>query len=288
MDRKRRLALIFATVAVALGAGHIVQNGKGRAPKMATSAPTPAEAAIVASEQDDTVEPPVQKPVVVVTAAATPKLETVINAAMPAPVTPAPALLPETAITLAATDAVSPQPAQMPEHIIPASLTDPLAPTPVLAAATTEDACAVTLDLTAEPNAMIGLTLLAPCAPETRVVLRHAGLTVTGKTSITGSLFTALPALDAKGDVSATLKGLPTVDAKVDVPDMASVRRFAVQWQNDDSFQLHAFENGAAFGAPGHISASVPQMPKAGEAAAGGYLTVLGSPSVELPMLAEV
>jgi hypothetical protein len=113
--------------------------------------------------------------------------------------------------------------------------------------------------------------------------LRHAGLAITAQTSITGSVFLSLPALDAKGEVTATLKGEDAVSGAVAIPDLASLRRFGVQWQSNDAFQLHAFENGAAFGAPGHVSAETPVG-----AAGGGFITLLGDATVDLPMLAEV
>ena len=247
MDRKRRLALIFATVGIALGAGHIVQNSAAGSAQVATAALTPTAVTQVSAG-------PV-KPLAAAIVTATP--------------VPAPTPKAEPVVTAALTDLVAPtKPAPLPEPIV--------------------DACAVTFDLLAEPNAMIGVMLVAPCAPNTRVVLRHAALVFTGKTSITGSLFLSLPALDAKGEVSATLKGAPAVSGAVAIPEIASLRRFGVQWQNADAFQLHAFENGAAFGAPGHISAAVPRTPKTGETATSGYLTLLGDTTVSLPMLAEV
>jgi hypothetical protein len=249
MDRKRRLALICATIGIALGAGQIVQSGAGAKPTVATAALMPtAITPVSAGPEKAAPVTPAEKPLVVATPAPMPKAEPVMTAAL--------------------TDPVMPAPVPMPEPVV--------------------DACAVTLDLIAAPNAMIGLTLVAPCAPQSRVVLRHAGLAITGKTSITGSLFMSLPALDAKGEVSATLKGAAAVKASIAMPELAALRRFGVQWQSEDAFQLHAFENGAVFGAPGHVSAAMPQMPKAGVAPTGGYLTLLGDTTVNLPMLAEV
>ena len=57
------------------------------------------------------------------------------------------------------------------------------------------------LDLIAEPDAMIGITLVAPCQADARVVLSHGGLTVTARATATGSVFTSLPAMDAEGAV---------------------------------------------------------------------------------------
>ena len=255
MDRKRRLALIFATIGIALGAGQIVQNGAGTKHQVAAATMTPtAITQVSAGPKKPLAVLPAQKPLVVAT--------------------PAPVVVPPQA------------------PVVMAALTDPVipapAPKPAAQPAPVAEACPVTLDLAANENAMIGVTLMAPCAPETRVVLRHAGLAITGKTSVSGTLFVTLPALDAKGEVSVTLKGAPAVTSAVAMPDLAGLRRFGVQWQEADAFQVHAFENGATYDEPGHVSARDPHKPVVGAAGTGGYLTMLGDTTVQLPMLAQV
>ena len=47
--------------------------------------------------------------------------------------------------------------------------------------------CNVTLELTDDPNAMIGVTLLAPCNPNADVIIAHAGMVFTAKTMATGA-----------------------------------------------------------------------------------------------------
>jgi hypothetical protein len=267
MDRKRRLALIFATIGIALGAGQIVQNGAHTPAQRADAAPKPTQITQVSAGPEKAptaMKPTVAKPTVVQTATVMP---------MPAPVPIATA-----------------KPAEKP--IVMAALTDPVVPPAPKPAATlpapVADACPVTLDLQAQPNAMIGVTLLAPCAPQTRVVLHHAGLTITGKTSVTGALFASLPALESQAAVTATLIGTPTVTGSVTIPDLAALRRFGVQWQGDDAFQVHALENGSDYGGPGHISATNLHQPKVAQSPAGGYLTLLGDAAVTTPMLAQV
>lgn len=245
MDRKRRLALIFATVGVALGAGHIVQSDATRTPQVTAAVLVPTQ---------------------IVPVSAGPA-----NKGAPAPATKA-----------ALTEVSDPKPKPLP--VTPVVLTDvktmPPAPVP---AQTVVQACPVSLDLRAQAGAMIGVDFTAPCAPDTRVVLRHAGLAITGKTSMTGTVSLMLPALDMAGDVSVTVKGASAVTRSIDVPELSALRRFAVQWQSEDAFQLHAFENGAAFGGAGHISAAAQQgQPD------GGFLTLLGDAKVSLPMMAEI
>ena len=257
MDLKRRLSLVVAIMSVALASGHLVQN----------VLVTPAAA----------LEPSVDlRPVGITLVAA--GSDVVVPYLAPAKISlPSPsfAVLPETG---------NPNLFVLPDDPV---ITVELGTT-ATGAVTAADTCAISLDLLAEPSAMIGVTLLAPCRANQRVVLRHDGLAVTGKTSANGALFVSLPALAVAATVSARFNDGKAVEAAIAVPDMAQLRRFGVQWTGDDAFQLHAFETGGDYGDPGHVSAADPQLPDAGKAPAGGYLSVLGDEKVEAPMLAEV
>lgn len=159
-----------------------------------------------------------------------------------------------------------------------ASVTDMAEP------AATASACPVTMDLSVVPGAVLGVTLIARCAPNARVVLQHEGLSITGVTTATGALFTSIPAMTTMAEVKATLAGGISVNASVAVPEAAQYRRFAVQWQGDDAFQVNAYENGAAFGQPGHISDAQPGL----ASDVGSFLQRLGDPLAAMPLLAEV
>lgn len=153
---------------------------------------------------------------------------------------------------------------------------------PVANAAPTD--CPVTLDLAVVPGAMIGVTLLAPCAPNARVVLQHQGLAVTGMTTASGALFASLPAMTAQAMVAAVMADGTKVETTLAVPEAVDFRRFGVQWQGDDAFQVNAYENGAAYGTPGHINGVQPGV----ASDTGGFLQILGDPSAPMPLLAEV
>lgn len=274
METKRRIAVVAATLAVALGAGHMMQNGvpfMGK-PKQA-EAPRPT--------------------------AITPVAATLVPGADPAPVTPedaapetATALAPETEATIAPTAEAAVQPAEMaPADTVLAAL-DPgtdVSGRPELAAPLADQTadCPVTLDVFAAPGATLDVALLAPCHAGERIVLRHGGLAVTGKASVAGSLAASLPGLDKDGSVSVIFADGTRIDAAAALTDLGSFRRFGVQWQGNDAFAVNAFEGGAEFGAPGHIW-SDNLFQSAPGAAMGGFLLVLGDPAVENPMLAEV
>lgn len=293
MDIKRRAARGIAVLAVALAAGHLVQN------MSAAPAPKPVASAEL-----------VNKPVKVETVAAGPETAPAAVAPVVKTAPPAPATLSVAAPSVGSVTASDDPPVTEPTATIAAlgpndpvvtppdapvqtkgALAEPVAdalPPAEPAEAVAALACDATLDLMTEANAMIGITLLAPCHPNQRVVLRHAGLAVTGQTTSTGALFTALPALEVDATVEVSLADGTDASGKIAVPELATLRRFGVQWQADDAFQVHAFENGAAYGAPGHVSAADPQRPAAGMQATDGFLSLLGDATTENPLLAEV
>ena len=253
MDIKRKITLGAATLAVALGAGHLVQSGKpgGTATQVADAAeatPTGITPLAASAQPDD--------------------------AAPPAPV--AAAFIP------LQTAALSASPATAPPVAVLASVT-PEAPPAAQPAPAQADACRATLDVVPGANGMLDLTLLSPCKPSTRVVLRHGWLAVTGRTSTGGALFTALPALEASGEVSAMFPD-GTIARGAAPVDLSGLHRFAVQWMADDQFGLNAYQGGAAWGTPGHVHAGARGLP----ADATGWMMPLGDASVDLPMLAQV
>lgn len=260
VDMKRRIIRGIAVIAIALGAGQLVQSMSGKAPP-----PRAAENQI--SKQPKAIE----------RVAATEiggKPAAVVALDKPAAAKPAPVMASVTAPE-ATTPVVTPK-------AMPAAQIE-TAPKAEVA-----DACPVSLELSIAENALIAVTLVAPCHADERVVLKHAGLTVTAKTTLTGALFTDLPALMQAAEVEVMFKDNTSVAATVAVPELATLRRFAVQWQQDDAFQLHAFEDGSDFGGPGDVSQTAPHYPIAGVPAKGGFMTLLGDSSTDLPMLAQV
>ena len=281
MDVKRKAARGIAVLAVALAAGHLVQNmGEKSAAKPVASAEL------------------TKKPVKVETVAAGPEATAPAQALpKPAQTAPLPAapLAATISPTLAAPSAPDAPEMQAPKVTVEVRKAAPVAPTttaPALTepapAAQAANACDASLALLQEANAMIGVTLLAPCHANQRVVLRQGGLAVTGQTTSTGALFTTLPAMESLAVVEASFGDGVRVTAEIAMPEMATLRRFGVQWQADDAFQVHAFEDGASYGQPGHVSAVDPQRPVPGLEVKGGFLTLLGDTATENPLLAEV
>lgn len=271
MDLKRRIAGVAAVAAIALGAGHLVQNlSAGKTPAARPSAQLQ------------------EKPKAVQTVAAGPEVTA-----------PAPAPAPDPALATVTPSAPAPLPAPAPAPLLteaPAAEAPPtpalpgapaLAEAPVAAPVAVPD-CSVTLDLVPETHAMIGVTLLAACHENERVILQHAGLAVTAMTTASGALFTGLPGLESDATVTAIFVDGTRVEAQVALPELAALRRFGVQWQGDDAFQLHAFEAGAAYGQPGDLSAANPRTPSDGLKPGQGFITLLGDPAAPAPLMAEI
>jgi hypothetical protein len=151
-----------------------------------------------------------------------------------------------------------------------------------------DDSCRNEMDLAVLADAVIEITLLSPCHPNERLVLRHGPLAVTVKTTAQGSAFVKIPALDAAAQVSFRFVDGTVIAGEVEVPGLTTLRRFAVQWMDRDTFGVNAFQNGASYGALGHISAANPgKLPLTGTAD-GGYLMILGDVAATPAMLAEV
>lgn len=261
MNWKRSVVRAVAVLGVAFAAGHAVQTMNAER----------AAAATAAAKIDTVVSAPAPRPAMEVA-------EVVTRATSPVAELPPvqPVLADLTGGALAAPPAEpAPQPAvEAPaplqaaaDPVIPAPLTEPVA-----------KVCAQDLGLAAGPKAMIALSITAPCRAGERVVLRHAGLAVAEVLGADGTLSLDLPALSEKGEVSVLFADATVIRAAVPVPEVAGLRRFAVQWMADDAFQLHVQETGAA----GDVSAANPVSPR------GGLLIALGNPGLALPMLAEV
>ena len=270
-NMKRKLARAVAILAVALGAGELMDSLAGLRGKSAPEAHSAAAAKATDIE-----------PVAAGAEVTAPK------AALPEPAATATPRLPDApAAPPASVAAAVAEAAPIPPAPLDAAPAAPTAPT-LAEANLPADSCAARLDLGNSANAMLALTLVAPCQPNQRLVVKHAGLAISGQTTATGAFFADIPALDAAGEVEVLFPDGKTVAAALPVPELAGLRRFAVQWQADDAFQIHAFEDDTGYGGAGDVWAGAPHRPAPGLPAKGGFLTVLGDATAENPLLAEV
>jgi hypothetical protein len=166
----------------------------------------------------------------------------------------------------------------LPTHIVQLSstgVTEPALPMPNpephVLALEAAPVCETALTLRALPQGMMDVVLQAPCHTGQRVVLRQADLAITLKLGADGKAALVLPALTVDGVVSVLFGDGTRVQQALAMPEVATLKRFGVQWQGADAFALHAMEQGADYG----------QL-------SGGVLTQLGDATVDNPLLAEI
>jgi hypothetical protein len=95
-----------------------------------------------------------------------------------------------------------------------------------------------------------------------------------------------LPALASPAYRHGHPAGRQAHDIIVPVPDLADYDRVALAWRNDLGVELHVMENGAAWMSEGHVHPSATRNAEARRT--GGFLTLLGDPTLAEPMLAQV
>lgn len=295
MDLKRKIAMLATTVALAALTGHVMQRATGEdhpANTLRAAAPEPAMAPVrqeIASGVPAVPQLPSGPAEISEAAPANLAFDAAPGAAPAAPEPPLLALsmapdtppdaLPELfpAMPRMALARVNGAYAGQDEAIV-------LAEAPAQA----DDSCTPELVLAVAPGAMIDLAFDAPCHPGARVLLRHEGLAFTVHTSETGALDLSVPAMAQEASVTLAIRGGPSAEAEIRVPELAGFERVAVQWQGEDSFQLHAYEFGARFGEEGHVSARAPGAIEDALEGAGGFLLRLGDGRGDWPLLAEV
>ncbi|MEL6681709.1 MAG: hypothetical protein AAFQ09_03580 [Pseudomonadota bacterium] len=148
--------------------------------------------------------------------------------------------------------------------------------------------CAVSLTAAPEEAALVSLYLSAPCHAEQDFMLRQDALEFTARTDANGVASMIVPALTVDASFSALFDNVEHAQVSVDVPDVRLYDRAILQWDGGYNLQLHALENGAAIGDPGHVwSASIhgAEHAVAGEQ---GFVLRLGTNDADMPRLAEV
>ena len=162
------------------------------------------------------------------------------------------------------------------------TLTD--APTPSFLASS----CEASFAATAKPGAMVDIMLTAPCNPNERIIIRHAGLEFSDITDQNGAHFVSVPVMNTYDAISVTFANGSSVEAMAAVPSPERFDRVAISWQGGAMMHIHALEYGAEFGSTGHVWAGSPGNSNLTGPADVGFLTTLGNPNVVRPMMAEV
>ena len=262
----RKAMTAGGTFCVALGIGFAMQYGDALAARLGVDEPIGGPTGQIMAT------PPV------VTAGS-------MAAVAPAPVprTPAepvtlaaiPQELPVPTLDMGGTDAVPPVSTQV--------MTD----APTLVAPEIAD-CSPQLTATAQPLAMVRLTLDDDCHASAPVTIHHQGMMFSALTDAEGGLTVDVPALARDALFVADFKSGLGAAASVLVPDLDDYDRAVLQWQGDDGVQIHALEFGAGYGSEGHVWAASGGSVAAAQAGTGGVLTTLGDATLYDALRAEV
>lgn len=153
-------------------------------------------------------------------------------------------------------------------------------------ASNSEGAVDCTPRLVARPavDALIELSLSAPCHANERLVVSHDDLAFSAFTSDDGGFAAFIPALSPEAKLDVFLSEDVFLEATVLVEDVDAHARVVLQWTGEADFALHAYHRGARFGEDGHIHALKPFDPAQDEA----FLISLGDKRGPEPMLAEI
>lgn len=281
----RKIAMFGGTFAVALGIGFVMQNGDALASRFATEDELRAAQAQVQSRDaagdfivlDALPEHRVTR-IEIAGANETPdigpslpqlEMPDVASLVGPVPAAMSRIDLPELPVRLAAVD-----PDMLPQAGVAPVLNDALD-------------CDARLDATVTDAAMVELTLSAPCSIDARATIHHQGMLFTLFTDSAGEARVTVPALAETAVFIADISGSDGAMAMVQVPEVALYDRAVLQWQGNAGLELHAREFGAAYGSEGHVWHTAARDAGAATDAAG-FLTRLGEPAAEEPLMAEV
>ena len=177
-------------------------------------------------------------------------------------------------------------PAAKPEIELASLPVDPA--TPVENTPAQNSVCEILLTANARNAASIDLNILASCKAAQVATISHAGLSFSVLTDNQGAASVTFPAMAENAEVSVQFEDQSNSSILVNVNDIDSFVRAGVSWQSAATLALNAFEYGAAAGSDGHISPEAPRDYRLSRIKGGGYLLLLGDPSIVNGALAEV
>ena len=151
-----------------------------------------------------------------------------------------------------------------------------------------EGSCEVAATARAVAAAMVNLTLSAPCLPQERVTVHHAGMLFNETTDDAGAFDITVPAMAEDATFVVAFTNGEGAVAQTTVEELADFDRVALQWKGDTGFELHAREFGADYGSEGHVWSGAMRDMTFAVTGQGGFITLLGDADVPDGLVAEV
>lgn len=145
------------------------------------------------------------------------------------------------------------------------------------------EVCDVALTGTVADKATVDLHVNAPCFASQRATLHHGGMMFTFVTDAAGAADLSVPALSTDATYIVSVGVQNGALATFAVPEADMYDRAILQWQGAQNFDMHAYENGAEYGANGHVWRDHPS-----DDGAMGYMMSLGDEAVSEALLAQV
>lgn len=144
--------------------------------------------------------------------------------------------------------------------------------------------CTPVLTLKPGIDALIDLSVAAPCHAGERVVISHGDLAFSSFLSTEGALSAFVPALVRDAQVDVFIGESAFVQGSVEIEGVDRYLRVVLQWTGGSSFGLHAYHGEAGYGDNGHLHSSRPFDTNLDEA----FLISLGDARSADPMRAEI
>lgn len=154
--------------------------------------------------------------------------------------------------------------------------------------ATPTPGCETVLDTRRETAALVTLSIASPCLTNESFVVSHSGLRVSATTDRSGNAQVLMPALVPNAEFEVTFDNILKASSEVFVPELRRYDRAVLQWSTTDNMRLHALENGAQIGDPGHVWSASFHTAEDTRDGKNGFVLYLGDAKAEIPFQAEV
>ena len=148
--------------------------------------------------------------------------------------------------------------------------------------------CETRLTARREPAAMVVLDVVAPCNENEGFVISHSGMRIAAETDRRGNAVVTIPALVPNAEFKITFDNILNATTEIFVPELRQYDRAVLQWASGENMRLHALENGARIGDPGHVWSASLHTAEDARAGRNGFVVYLGDANAEIPYQAEI
>lgn len=150
------------------------------------------------------------------------------------------------------------------------------------------DECDTTINTSRQAAAMVLLNISSPCLRNETFVVSHSGMRVAATTDRQGNAAILMPALVPAAEFGVSFDNILAASTDIFVPELRRYDRAVLQWSTNDNIRLHAFENGAKIGDPGHVWSASFHTAEDTRAGENGFVLFVGDLDADTAFKAEV